>query len=164
MIRMCGEADFSAILDIINESARAYMGVIPEDRWHDPYMSAEELKGEMEDGVKFTGYEEDGGLVAVMGIQDRGDAALIRHAYVRTALRGHGLGAKLLKHLESTTDKPLFVGTWAAAVWAVTFYEKMGYRLLDGREKDRLLRQYYDIPERQVETSVLLARTGRKGP
>ncbi len=164
MIRKCGEEDFSIILQIINDSARAYKGVIPEDRWHEPYMSPEELTHEMEDGVRFWGYEEESGLIAVMGIQDKGDVALIRHAYVRTAQRNRGLGEGLLRHLRSTTAKPILVGTWADAVWAVSFYEKMGFRLLDAEEKDMLLRRYYAIPERQVETSVLLALDRREGP
>lgn len=157
MIRICGNSDFDVILEIINDAARAYMGFIPEDCWHYPYMSAPELLGEMKDGVVFFAHEQEGTLRAVMGIQDRGDVCLIRHAYVRTAQRNRGLGTKLLAFLESTTAKPLLVGTWAAATWAIAFYEKRGYRLLPVGEKDRLLRTYWTISRRQMETSVVLA-------
>ncbi|MEW6665175.1 MAG: GNAT family N-acetyltransferase [Thermodesulfobacteriota bacterium] len=157
MIRRCTETDFDVILRIINDGAQAYKGVIPEDRWHDPYMSHEELRREIEDGVLFWGYEEQDGLAAVMGIQDKGDVTLIRHAYVRTSRRNHGIGGRILRFLESMTAKPILIGTWAAATWAIAFYERKGYRLLETGEKDRLLMKYWTIPERQVEISVVLA-------
>jgi GNAT superfamily N-acetyltransferase len=157
MIRRCRDVDFDVILQIINDGAQAYKGIIPADRWHDPYMSAEELGVEIKDGVLFWGYEEEDGLTAVMGIQDKGDVTLIRHAYVRTLRRNQGIGGRLLRSLESMTDKPILIGTWAAASWAIAFYEKNGYRLLETEEKNRLLQKYWTIPERQAETSVVLA-------
>ena len=114
-------------------------------------------KREIADGVEFWGCEEQGELVGVMGIQDKGDVCLIRHAYVRRGRQQGGIGTRLLKHLESATEKPILIGTWAAATWAVAFYQRNGYRLLPEAEKNRLLRTYWRIPERQVETSVVLA-------
>jgi len=157
MIRKCKDTDFEAILRIINDGARAYRGVIPEDCWHDPYMRPEELGCEIRDGVLFWGYEKEDCLTAVMGIQDRGDVTLIRHAYVRTSLRQQGIGGRLLRFLEAIITKPILIGTWSAATWAIAFYEKSGYRLLEREEKDWLLMTYWTIPERQIETSVVLA-------
>jgi N-acetylglutamate synthase-like GNAT family acetyltransferase len=159
MIRRCTAHDTSTILEIVNDAAEAYRGVIPADRWHDPYMPETELREEMADGVDFWGLEDDEGeLVGVMGIQDRGDVTLIRHAYVRTTCRRGGIGSQLLRHLEELTDKPILIGTWAAATWAIGFYRKNGYREVGVEEKTRLLRQYWRIPERQVETSVVLTK------
>ena len=157
MIRKCTEADFEMIYEIINDSAEAYRGVIPADRWHEPYMSREQLKEEIDAGVAFWGFEEDSILIGVMGMQDREDVILIRHAYVRSRMRNHGIGSRLLQSLESTTEKPILIGTWADATWAVAFYQKYGYRLVSTEEKNQLLRKYWYIPERQVETSVVLA-------
>ncbi len=157
MIRKCTESDIKTIFEIINDAANAYKGVIPEDRWHAPYMPAEEIRHEIEGGVIFWGFEKDGDLLGVMGIQDKGDVALIRHAYVRTRSRKQGIGENLLLHLESLTEKPILVGTWKTASWAISFYEKNGYTLVSDKEKKRLLRQYWSIPERQIETSVVLA-------
>ncbi len=157
MIRKCTESDIRTIFEIINDAANAYKGVIPEDRWHTPYMPAEEIRHEIEGGVIFWGFERDGDLLGVMGIQDQGDVALIRHAYVRTRSRKQGIGENLLLHLESLTEKPILVGTWKTASWAISFYEKNGYTLVSDKEKKRLLRQYWSIPERQIETSVVLA-------
>ena len=157
MIRKCTESDIKTIFEIINDAANAYKGVIPEDRWHEPYMPAEEIRHEIEGGVIFWGFEKDGDLLGVMGIQDKGDVALIRHAYVRTRSRKQGIGENLLLHLERLTEKPILVGTWKTASWAISFYEKNGYTLVSDKEKKRLLRQYWSIPERQIETSVVLA-------
>jgi N-acetylglutamate synthase-like GNAT family acetyltransferase len=157
MIRRCEESDFNAVLEIVNDAAQAYRGVIPEDRWHEPYMPFDELVREIEDGVVFWGLEQDGRLLGVMGIQDRGDVTLIRHAYVRMGSQKAGVGTALLHHLEDMTKDAVLIGTWAAASWAVSFYEKNGYTLVSKEEKDRLLRKYWSIPERQVETSVVLA-------
>ena len=143
---------------IINDAARAYEGIIPADRWHEPYMPMEELQAQVADGIVFSGYESDGELVGVMGIQDKGDVTLIRHAYVKTSERRKGIGEKLLKHLEVTTRKPVLIGTWADAAWAIRFYEKNGYRVLSRAETARLLKRYWSIPERQIETSVVLAK------
>lgn len=148
---------FDEVLGIINDAAEAYRGIIPADRWKEPYMSREYLQHEIDDGVAFWGYEGNGRLVGVMGIQAVQDVTLIRHAYVRTAQRGKGIGGKLLEELKQKTEGPTLVGTWRAAVWAVGFYEKHGYRLVTEEQKDRLLRKYWKIPERQVETSVVLA-------
>ena len=156
-IRPCGAADLPAILSIVNDAAQAYKGVIPADCWHEPYMPLDQLQQEIRDGIVFWGYESDGSLVGVMGIQDRGDVTLIRHAYVHTAQRRKGIGEKLLRHLEGMTEKPILIGTWTAARWAIRFYEKNGYRVLSRPETDRLLRKYWTIPERQIETSVVLA-------
>jgi N-acetylglutamate synthase-like GNAT family acetyltransferase len=143
--------------EIINDAAQAYQGVIPEDRWHEPYMSFAELKEQMERGVVFWGMELDGKLAGVMGIQPVQDVTLIRHAYVRTVFRNQGIGSQLLKHLRASTTRPILIGTWAAAIWAVSFYEKHGFRMVIPAEKDRLLKKYWSIPDRQIETSVVLA-------
>jgi N-acetylglutamate synthase-like GNAT family acetyltransferase len=156
-IQRCEDSDFDTIHEIINDAAQAYRGVIPEDRWHDPYMSRADLKKEIDDGVVFWGYRTAGSLVGVMGIQDKGEVTLIRHAYVRTIKRNNGIGTLLLQHLEALSDKPILIGTWAATGWAVTFYQKNGYRLASEEEKNRLLKKYWSIPDRQVETSVVLA-------
>jgi GNAT superfamily N-acetyltransferase len=157
ILRPCNDADLDTIFSIINEAAEAYRGVIPADRWHDPYMPREELRHEIQNGVRFWGYEEAGELLGVMGIQDVQDVTLIRHAYVRTARRGQGIGGKLLAALRAKTNRPLLIGTWAAATWAIRFYQQHGFRLVTPAEKDRLLQRYWSIPARQVETSVVLA-------
>jgi N-acetylglutamate synthase-like GNAT family acetyltransferase len=157
MIRKCLENDFEAIYEIINDAAQAYKGVIPADRWHEPYMPQDQLQQEIDAGVNFWGLEENSRLTGVMGIQDKGDVTLIRHAYVRSALRNRGAGSQLLRQLEAMTSKPILVGTWAAATWAISFYEKNGYSLVSVDEKNRLLKKFWNIPERQVETSVVLA-------
>jgi GNAT superfamily N-acetyltransferase len=157
MIRRCGEGDFDAIFEIINDAAQAYRGVIPEDRWHEPYMSREHLREEIGAGVVFWGWEEKGLLAAVMGFQNVLDVSLIRHAYVRSKKQGQGLGRRLMAFLREQADRPMLVGTWASARWAVRFYEKQGFRLVTEDEKNCLLKKYWNIPERQVETSVVLA-------
>jgi N-acetylglutamate synthase-like GNAT family acetyltransferase len=156
MIRICASQDFDHIYAIINDGAQAYKGVIPADRWTEPYMSRDKLRHEIEDGVIFWGHEEGGALAGVMGLQDVKDVTLIRHAYVRTANRNQGIGGKLLTHLRTITDRPVLIGTWADAVWAIGFYEKHGFRVVDRDEKTVLLKKYWNIPERQVETSVVL--------
>ena len=157
MIRQCVETDFETIYEIINDAAKAYRGVIPEDRWKKPYMSGDELKHEIDQGVVFWGYEEDGELIGVMGIQHIQDVTLIRHAYVRTDRQNQGVGAKLLSELRRQTNYPILIGTWADAVWAISFYEKHGFRIVSQGDKDLLLKKYWSIPERQVETYVVLA-------
>ncbi|MFA5113970.1 MAG: GNAT family N-acetyltransferase [Candidatus Margulisiibacteriota bacterium] len=156
MIRPCNDKDIEAIQAIINDAARAYKGVIPADCWHEPYMPLEELRQEIGEGVKFWGWEEGGELVGVMGLQDVKDVTLIRHAYVRTAARSHGIGGKLLEYLKAQTTRPILIGTWAAAVWAIRFYEKHGYRLVSPAEKDKLLPKYWSAPQRQFDNSVVL--------
>jgi len=157
MIRVCEPREFEVIYEIINDAAQAYRGVIPKDRWKEPYMPREELQHEVNEGVVFWGYEEKGQLIGVMGLQPVKDVTLIRHAYILTAKQKQGVGGKLLAHLKTQTDRPLLVGTWAAAVWAIRFYEKHGFRLVSPAEKNYLLKKYWRIPERQIETSVVLA-------
>lgn len=156
MIRCCDDHDFELIWAIINDGARAYKGIIPADRWAEPYMSYEELRRQIDEGVVFWGYEESGTLVAAMGIQQVQDVTLIRHAYVRTSSQKRGIGAQLLSHLRGLTSVPVLIGTWADALWAIQFYQKHGFQLVSPQEKDRLLRKYWSIPERQIETSVVL--------
>jgi len=157
LIRSSVDADFPAMLAIVNQAAQAYRGVIPADCWHEPYMSADELEREIATGVVFWVAEENGRLSGVMGIQEKGDVTLVRHAYVAQTTQRTGVGTKLLRHLESLVDKPILIGTWAAASWAIEFYRRNGFTLVPSEDKDRLLQTYWSIPERQIETSVVLA-------
>ncbi|GAA0392400.1 hypothetical protein GCM10008933_24080 [Paenibacillus motobuensis] len=157
MIRLCRDEDIERMHRIINDAASAYRGIIPDDRYHEPYMELNELKSEIQAGVVFWGYEHQDELIGVMGIQDKGDVSLIRHAYVLTKLRQKGIGSQLLAHLIELTDKPILIGTWEAAEWAIRFYKKSGFELVTSEEKQRLLKKYWDIPERQIETSVVLS-------
>ena len=145
------------MVTIINDAAKAYRGVIPADRWHDPYMSADELKSEMAAGVQFWVAEDQGRVSAVMGVQDKGDVALVRHAYVAPTSQRSGLGTTLLRHVQGLVDKPILIGTWAAASWAIEFYRRNGFTVVSSDDKDRLIRTYLTIPARQIETSVVLA-------
>jgi GNAT superfamily N-acetyltransferase len=157
-IRPCREEERPLILGIVNAAAEAYRGVIPADRWQEPYMPAAELDAEIGSGVVFWGYDDGGRLIGVMGIQPVADVDLIRHAYVVPDRQGEGVGAALLRQVTETASRPLLVGTWAAADWAIRFYERHGFELVSPEEKARLLRTYWEIPERQVATSVVLAR------
>ena len=157
MIRVCIDDDFEAIFQIINDAAEAYRGIIPVDRWHEPYMPREELRAEVSAGVAFLGYEKGDELGGVMGTQDVQDVTLIRHAYVRTAQRGQGIGGELLGRIMDQATKPILIGTWADAVWAVRFYENHGFKVVSTQEKETLLRKYWNVPDRQIETSVVLA-------
>lgn len=143
--------------DIVNDAAVAYRGHIPADRWHEPYMPLEELRSEIAAGVRFLGVERAGALLGIMGSQEVKDVTLIRHAYVRTSERGHGLGTLLLKQLLATTTRPVLIGTWRAATWAISFYERHGFQVVGDEEKNRLLKCYWTVPDRQIETSVVLA-------
>ena len=145
------------MLAIVNDAAQAYRGVIPADRWREPYMPLDELANEIADGVVFWVAEEDGCLLGVMGIQDKGEVALVRHAYVKSTMQRKGVGTKLLRHVESLAGKPVLIGTWADASWAIEFYRRNGFTVVPNRYKDSLLRRYWSIPARQVETSVVLA-------
>jgi ribosomal protein S18 acetylase RimI-like enzyme len=156
MIRACSELDVDAIWHIINDGAQAYKGIIPPDRWKEPYMPRHELQKELEAGVEFWGYQEKADLVGVMGVQKVADVTLIRHAYVRTQDRKLGVGSRLLLHLQNNAVSPILIGTWADAYWAIRFYEKHGFRLVGLAEKERLLRRYWKVPDRQIETSVVL--------
>jgi GNAT superfamily N-acetyltransferase len=157
-IRPCRDDERDAILAIVNAAAEAYRGVIPADRWREPYMPAEELDEEIAAGVAFWGYEADGELVGVMGIQPLDDVDLIRHAYVAPGRQRHGIGGALLDHLASSATRRMLVGTWATAEWAIGFYRRNGFELLPREEGAALLRAHWVIPERQIETSVVLAR------
>jgi len=164
MIRICGEKDFEQTYEIINDGAAAYQGRIPVDRIRNPYMSREELQHEIAQGVVFYGFEEpDARLLGVMGTQDidhpTQPVTLIRHAYVRTSAQGKGIGTELLKHLRTLTTRPVLIGTWADASWAIGFYMRHGFEIVSIEEKDRLLRTYWNISDRQIETSVVLADT-----
>jgi len=159
MIRPCRDDERGAILAIVNAAAEAYRGVIPADRWREPYMPAEELDAELAAGVAFSGYEDDGELLGIMGIQPVRDVDLIRHAYTAPEQQGRGVGGALLSHLLAGRDeaRPILVGTWAAASWAIRFYSRYGFEKVSAERKTALLREYWTIPERQVETSVVLS-------
>lgn len=157
MLRAANAGDFDAILGVINDAAEAYRGHIPADRLGNPYMRAEELRHEMAAGVRFSIVEKGGSIVGVMGIQDVRDVTLIRHAYVRTRFQNSGIGDELLSHLTARADRPVLIGTWAAARWAIRFYEKRGFKVVPPDVKQRLLKTYWTVPDRQIETSVVLA-------
>jgi len=158
-IRGCGEEDLPTILAIINAAAEAYHGVIPADRWHEPYMSSAEIQGEIAAGVRFWGCEADGELIGVMGMQPVRDVDLIRHAYVRPHRQRAGVGAALLAHLcRLSGTRSVLVGTWAAASWAIAFYRRHGFELVGPARKVALLKTYWTIPDRQIEGSVVLER------
>jgi GNAT superfamily N-acetyltransferase len=157
MIRRCDDREFELIWAIINDGAQAYKGVIPEDCWTEPYMPKSDLRHEIDDGVAFWGHEEGGKLVGVMGFQQVQDVTLIRHAYVATSKQKGGIGSQLLSHLRKLTPGPVLIGTWSDALWAIRFYEKHGFRIVRPHQKDSLLRRYWTVPERQIETSVVLA-------
>jgi GNAT superfamily N-acetyltransferase len=162
-IRLCGEHERAEVLAIVNAAAEAYRGVIPDDRWREPYMDRDELERAIGEGVVFWGYELDGELVGVMGIQSVDDVDLIRHAYVLPASQGHGVGRALLEHLHGLTSGRVLVGTWANAQWAVRFYRRNGFELVSPELKRSLLEAYWRVPERQIETSVVLARPPLEG-
>ena len=158
MIRRCRDDERHAIFAIVNAAAEVYRGVIPADRWHEPYMPLSELDAEIAAGVEFWGYEDDGSLLGVMGVQPVRDVSLIRHAYVAPAAQGRGVGGALLAELEAGSDRQLLVGTWAAATWAIGFYRRRGFVDVGPERTAALLREYWSIPERQIETSVVLAK------
>jgi N-acetylglutamate synthase-like GNAT family acetyltransferase len=157
LIRQSVAADRASIAAVINQAAQAYRGVIPADRWHEPYMPMDKLAQEIADGVVFWVAEEEGRLLGVMGIQDKGEVALVRHAYVVPTIQRSGVGTRLLRHVEGLADKPILIGTWASASWAIDFYRRNGFAVVSDDDKDRLLRKYWSIPPRQIETSVVLA-------
>jgi GNAT superfamily N-acetyltransferase len=157
MIRRCADRDFEAIWTIINDVAQAYRGIIPADRWTEPYMSREQLQDERDEGVVFWGYEESGTLVGVMGLQRVQNVTLIRHAYVRSSSQKRGIGGQLLSHVRDLASGPVLIGTWADAIWAIRFYERYGFQQVGPEEKQGLLKRYWTVPERQIETSVVLA-------
>ena len=157
IIRPCGDGDRNAILAIINAAAEAYRGVIPDDRWHEPYMPRDEFDREIDAGVVFWGYEENGSLVGVMGIQSVRDVDLIRHAYVLPSSQRCGIGGALLRHLRQLSKRRILIGTWEAADWAIRFYLGHGFELVAPARKTGLLKTYWDVPDRQIEVSVVLA-------
>lgn len=157
MIREISSSDFDAVFRVVNDAAQAYRGIIPDDRWKEPYMPREELEEEIDAGIEFYGWVENGDVIGVMGIQRVLDVTLIRHAYVLTEHQRKGIGGRLLKHLVDLTEsQDILIGTWEDADWAVHFYEKNGFELVSQKEKERLLRKYWDVPDRQIETSVVL--------
>jgi N-acetylglutamate synthase-like GNAT family acetyltransferase len=157
VIRRSRAGELDAMLAIVNAAAQAYKGVIPADRWHDPYMPRAEMEREIADGVAFWVAEERGRVLGIMGIQDKGEVALVRHAYVSPDVQRGGVGTRLLRHVQGLAKKPVLIGTWAAASWAIDFYCRNGFTVVPPAEKDRLLRRFWSIPARQVETSVVLA-------
>jgi N-acetylglutamate synthase-like GNAT family acetyltransferase len=161
-IRRSRDSDIPSIFAIVNDAAERYRGVIPADRWHDPYMPLDELTGEIAKGVEFWVAEDDGAVAGVMGMQDKGEVALVRHAYVASTAQRRGVGTTLLRHVEALTTKPILIGTWASAKWAIDFYMRNGFRLVSHEEKEQLLRKYWTIPDRQIETSVVLAQAARQ--
>jgi N-acetylglutamate synthase-like GNAT family acetyltransferase len=163
VIRRRDDRDVEAIWAIINDGAQAYKGVIPADRWTEPYMSQEQLRREIAEGVQFWGYEETGTLIGVMGLQQVQDVSLVRHAYVRTGSQERGIGAQLLTYLRDRTKGPVLIGTWADATWAIRFYERHGFQRVGPEEKNQLLKKYWTVPERQIETSVVLADAKWRG-
>ena len=156
-IRPMRDQDTDAAVAIVNAAAEAYRGVIPADRWHEPYMPRQELEQEIAAGGVFWVADEDGNVLGVMGMQDKGEVALVRHAYVAPGLQKKGVGSQLLRHVEALATKPILIGTWASASWAIEFYRRNGYSMVTPAQKDTLLRRYWSIPERQIETSVVLA-------
>lgn len=156
-IRLCSERDLAAMLAIINDAAAAYRGVIPADRWHEPYMPEAELRAEIAAGIELWGLQTDDGLIGVMGVQPVRDVDLIRHAYVRPGSQRLGVGAELIEHLRRRSERRMLVGTWAAATWAIRFYQRHGFELVAPTRASALLRSYWTIPERQIDTSVVLA-------
>jgi GNAT superfamily N-acetyltransferase len=166
-VRRCDDQDLATMLAIVNDAAVAYRGVIPADRWHEPYMPEAELRQEIAAGVEFWGLETDDGLIGIMGVQPVRDVELIRHAYVRPDRQRHGVGAELIEHLRRRSARRLLVGTWAAATWAIAFYQRHGFELVAPVRAAELLRSYWTIPERQIDTSVVLANpplTSRNPP
>jgi GNAT superfamily N-acetyltransferase len=153
----CFESENQAIMAIINDAAIAYKGVIPADRWHEPYMPLDALEAEIAAGVRFTGYTMNGLLVGVMGIQTVRNVRLIRHAYVLSDHQGLGIGSALINHLRGSGTSPILIGTWAAAHWAIGFYQRHGFGLVPETVVAQLLKTYWDVPARQIATSVVLA-------
>jgi GNAT superfamily N-acetyltransferase len=146
------------MLRIINLAAQRYHGAIPADCWHEPYMTADQLAAEIAAGVEFWGAETDAALAGVMGIQHVLDVDLIRHAYVLPGFQGKGIGGLLLTGIAGDTSRPVLIGTWAAAGWAINFYQRHGFEIVRSDEARALLKMYWSVPDRQVETSVVLRR------
>ena len=157
MVRLCRDDEFDVIYSIINDAAEAYRNVIPDDCWHTPYMGDDELRREFQAGVVFSVEERGDKVLGVMGLQEVADVTLIRHAYVRTEHQGKGIGGTLLSALKKGTTRPLLIGTWAAAAWAISFYESYGFRSVDVETKEKLLSTYWSVSIRQAATSVVLA-------
>lgn len=156
-VRVCSSSETGEVLAIINAAAEAYRGVIPADRWHEPYMSADELAAELADGVTFSGWQVKDRLVGVMGVQQRHNVDLIRHAYVVPDWQGHGIGSRLLQHLCQSAERQILIGTWAAADWAIRFYTRHGFAAVADNDIAPLLRTYWNVLEAQIATSVVLA-------
>jgi len=157
IVRRLGPEDAGNILRVVNDSAEAYRGVIPKEAWKEPYMDLTELSRDINDGVSMWGAEENGVICGVMGIQEKGDVTLIRHAYVASGFRRTGIGGRLLAQLMAIAGNPVLVGTWASALWAADFYEKHGFTLQSAERSAFLLSRYWEIPERQASASIVLA-------
>ncbi len=158
MIRECTDKDFDEILAVINDGATAYRDVIPADCYHEPYMSKQDLRIALKEGITFWAKENDEAICGIMGIQNVDDVTLIRHAYVRTSQQRNGVGSKLLSHLLRLANLPVLVGTWRAADWAIQFYRQHGFEILSQEHMSEILQRYWSISERQIETSVVLAQ------
>ncbi len=162
-IRPCRDDERPVVLAIINAAAKAYRGVIPDDRWHEPYMPLAALLSDIEAGVAFWGHEQEGSLVGVMGLQPVRDVDLIRHAYVLPDYQGRGIGGELLAHLQRLSTRRLLVGTWTAAEWAIRFYTRNGFVQVAPALRTALLKTYWTVPARQIETSAVLAKPAFEG-
>ena len=151
--------DTSKILNIINDASLRYKGIIPENCWHEPYMSEQELIDEFNNKIHMFGYHKNNKLIGVIGVQEVKDVILIRHAYTLTAYQGKGTGSALLKYLlKKNQNSRILVGTWRHATWAVRFYEKFGFVLHAKEQSALLLKKYWKIPSKQIENSVVLER------
>ena len=159
MIKEYTKSDSFKILYVINNAAIRYKGIIPDNCWHEPYMSKEELANEFADGVRMFGYNHNDQLIGVIGVQEIKDVTLIRHAYTLVAHQGKGIGSTLLKYLlKRNKNSRLLVGTWKDAVWAIRFYEKFDFILHTKKQTVLLLKKYWKIPLKQIETSVVLEK------
>ena len=159
MISEYKKTDTSKILNIINDASLKYKGVIPDDCWHQPYMSELELIGDFSDGVRMYGYHHNNTLIGVIGIQKVKDVTLIRHAYTLTSFQGKGTGSALLEYLlKKNQNSRLLVGTWQNAAWAIRFYEKFGFILHAKEQSTLLLKKYWKIPSKQIKNSIVLER------
>ena len=159
MIREYTKIDSSEILHVINNAASKYKGIIPDDCWHEPYMSEKELINELNDGVHMYGYHDNNKLIGVIGVQEVKDVILIRHAYTLTSYQSKGKGGILLEYLlKQNQNSRLLVGTWKNATWAIQFYKKFDFIIHTKDETALLLKKYWNIPTKQVENSVVLER------
>ena len=159
MISEYTKSDISKILHVINDASLRYQGIIPNDCWHQPYMSEQELIDEFSDGVRMFGYNQDNKLIGVIGFQEKKDVTLIRHAYTLTSYQGKGTGSALLEYLlKKNKNSRLLVGTWRNSTWAIRFYKKFGFILHSKKQTTLLLKKYWQISSKQIQNSVVLER------